>query len=190
MINLKFKKSVKKGWFGKVYAGGGKGSVGHYEAGGIVNSFRDTLQVSMLGYTNNINKAGFGYGDIIQLGVFNEVVPIVLVLGQRIAINGISFGATGTGIQQSTGAGININHDPSKKVQLNFQYFLGKINSNYNAISNTSQYLEDTVLKTFNNTKNTNEDISQRFWFRLKWKIDSLSSIDFTPIFIHRNRTG
>ncbi len=46
VINITLKKGVKKGWFGKLYAGGGTGEL--YEAGGIANVYRDTLQVSVL----------------------------------------------------------------------------------------------------------------------------------------------
>ncbi|RZK04090.1 MAG: TonB-dependent receptor, partial [Flavobacterium sp.] len=47
IINLKLKKAIKSGAFGKVYAGGGPKEL--FEAGGIMNFFRDTTQVSMLG---------------------------------------------------------------------------------------------------------------------------------------------
>src|SRR5882757_61594 len=66
VINITLKKGVKKGWFGKVYAGGG--STDRYEAGGIANIFRDTLQVSVLGYLNNLSKPGFGFTDLMQTG--------------------------------------------------------------------------------------------------------------------------
>jgi len=68
VINITLKKGVKKGWFGKLYAGGG--TTDRYEAGGIANIFRDTLQVSVLGYLNNLNKPGFGFTDLMQTGGF------------------------------------------------------------------------------------------------------------------------
>jgi len=57
VVNITLKKGVKKGWFGKLY--GGLGTDELYEAGGIANIYRDTLQISVLGYMNNMNKAGF-----------------------------------------------------------------------------------------------------------------------------------
>ncbi|MCH5689908.1 hypothetical protein LWM68_40175 [Niabella sp. W65] len=72
VINLTFKKGVKKGLFGKAYGGGGSGiNGGRYEGGAIANMFRDTLQVSLLGYTNNLNRPGFGWSDLMQTGGFN-----------------------------------------------------------------------------------------------------------------------
>ncbi|HEV7782999.1 MAG TPA: carboxypeptidase regulatory-like domain-containing protein, partial [Chitinophagaceae bacterium] len=43
VVNITLKKGVKKGWFGKLY--GGAGSSERYEAGGIANIYRDTLQL-------------------------------------------------------------------------------------------------------------------------------------------------
>ncbi|WCT13929.1 carboxypeptidase-like regulatory domain-containing protein [Mucilaginibacter jinjuensis] len=40
IINLKFKKAIKKSIFGKVYAGAGTND--HYQVGGLANMFRDT----------------------------------------------------------------------------------------------------------------------------------------------------
>lgn len=67
VINLKFKKGIKKGMFGKLYAGAG--TQDRYEGGGILNMFRDTTQVSILGYSNNLNRPGFGFEDISRIGV-------------------------------------------------------------------------------------------------------------------------
>ncbi len=47
VVNITLKKGIKKGWFGKLYAGGGTDKL--YETGGIANIYRDTLQVSVLG---------------------------------------------------------------------------------------------------------------------------------------------
>ena len=66
VINLTFKKGYKKGLFGKAYAGAGTES--RYEAGMIANVFRDTLQVSLLGYGNNLNRTGFTGSDLMQTG--------------------------------------------------------------------------------------------------------------------------
>ncbi len=66
VVNITLKKGIKKGWFGKIYAGGGTKNT--YETGAIANIFRDTLQVSLLAYANDLNKPGFGYTDLMQAG--------------------------------------------------------------------------------------------------------------------------
>ena len=94
VINLTLKKAIKKALFGKVYAGGGTDS--RYEAGGIINTFRDTLQMSFLAYSNNVNRSGFSLQDVTQLGGFGrsgfDGISIWSGGGRDgFAINGISF---------------------------------------------------------------------------------------------------
>lgn len=189
VINLRLKKAIKQGWFGKAYAGGGSGAQTHYETGAIVNSFRDTLQVSVLGYSNNLNRAGFGFSDMEKLGGFGRsgFNSLSVWSDGGIAINGVSLGATGQGIQRSSGAGINLSHDPSKNLKLNFQYFFGHINSDFESINKTQQFIKDTTLSSVSNTKEISDDYNHRFGLRLTWNLDSMSSITFRPSFTIRN---
>ncbi len=109
VVNLKLKKGIKKGWFGKAYAGGGTDD--RYEAGTILNLFRDTLQVSILGFANNLNRPGFGFSDVRKLGGFDRSgISAISTVNGGLTINGISFGATGEGVQTSAGAGFNLNY--------------------------------------------------------------------------------
>ncbi len=183
VINLKLKKAIKKGWFGKAYAGGGSGSKTHYELGAIVNSFRDTLQVSALAYSNNLNKSGFSLGDIEKLGGFGRsgFNSLSVWSDGGVAVNGVSFGATGQGIQRSSGGGINISHDPSKKLKLNFQYFYGTINSNYESLANTQQFYRDTTLFTRAESKQVSDDYNHNVSSNIKWTPDSMTNIIFRP---------
>jgi len=156
VVNITLKKGVKKGWFGKVYAGGGTDQ--RYEAGGIANIFRDTLQVSVLGYANNLNRPGFGYSDLMQAGglqrsnstggsggasIWNNGS------GSGISINGISFGGiqNSGGIATSKGIGFNINHSPNTKQSLFAQYFYGNVVTDRLNGTDTKQYNTDTVIE-------------------------------------------
>ena len=56
---------MKKGWFGKLYAGGG--TEDRYEIGGIANIYRDTLQLSLLAFSNNINRSGFSFKEVLEV---------------------------------------------------------------------------------------------------------------------------
>src|SRR5205085_11831812 len=71
VVNITLKKGVKKGWFGKLYAGAGNDNL--YEAGGIANIYRDTVQLSVLGYMNNLNKPGFSYSELMSSGGFDRI---------------------------------------------------------------------------------------------------------------------
>ncbi|RYY13284.1 MAG: TonB-dependent receptor, partial [Chitinophagaceae bacterium] len=162
VINLRLKKAIKQGMFGKVYAGAGTDD--RYEVGGIANLFRDTFQISLLGYTNNLNKAGFGFGDIQSMGGFQRsgVNSIMVNSEGGFAFNDISFGGTGQGIQRSTGGGFNANQQIGKKLTLNLQYFYGHINSRLGQITNIQQFFNDTALTTRSTTSQVSDDYNHR----------------------------
>ena len=181
VINLKLKKAIKKGWFGKAYAGAGTDE--RYEAGTILNLFKDTMQVSLLGFTNNLNRAGFGFSDIRTLGGFDRSgINNLWINGNGgINVNGISLGGTGEGINQSTGGGFNMNHVLKNGITLNSQYFYGQSRNDIAELNNRQQFLSDTTLVTRSNRKEVLKAFNHRVAFGLKGKIDSLTRFDFKP---------
>ena len=158
VINLTFKKGMKKGVFGKAYAGGGGGSNGsRFEAGAIANLFRDTMQLSLLGYSNNLNRPGFSYSDILQTGGMgrnrdvtgNQSISINSnEYGSGITINGINFGGRSQqgGVSTSNGLGVNFNHSPDKKRSLYAQYFYGNVQTDLKQRNMTQITNGDTIL--------------------------------------------
>ncbi|ANE51188.1 outer membrane beta-barrel protein [Flavisolibacter tropicus] len=184
VINLKLKKAIKKGWFGKAYAGAGTDE--RYEGGAIVNLFKDTMQVSLLGFTNNLNRAGFSFNDIRSLGGFSRsgINSLWMNGNGGVSVNGISLGGTGDGINQSTGAGFNMNHVLKNGLTLNSQYFYGQSRNDILELNNRQQFLSDTTLVTRSNRNEVLKSYSHRVAFGLKGKIDSLSRIDFKPSFV------
>jgi hypothetical protein len=160
VVNITLKKGVKKGWFGKLYAGAG--TQGVYEAGGIANIYRDTLQVSLLGYMNNLNKPGFGYGELMQAGGLTRNRENTggssstsiwrSSNGSGVSINGVNFGGQQNygGVATSKGYGINLNHTPNKKRSFFAQYFRGNVSIDRTNITTTDQYIGDTIVN--NNT--------------------------------------
>jgi len=186
VINITLKKGVKKGWFGKIYAGGGTDDL--YEAGAIANIFRDTLQLSVLGYMNNINRTGFSYSELMSAGGFdrirsNSASNSTSVWnnngGNGISINGINFGGTQNsgGISTSKGVGFNINHVPNKKKSLYLQYFHGDVNSDRLTNTYVGQYNGDTIINT--NTRLTGDFITHthNFGAGARFKPDSVTNI-------------
>src|SRR5690606_32149151 len=146
VINLQLKKEYKKGLFGKVYAGGGTDD--RYEAGGIVNMFRDTTQVSLLGYTNNLSKSGVSMQDLMAAGGMDRsgISSVDLTDGGGMSINGLNFGGmAGAGIETVTGGGININHNVRKKLDLNAQYYINHSEHVVNSNSLREQYIQNDV---------------------------------------------
>ena len=193
VINITLKKGVKKGWFGKMYAGAGTDKL--YEAGGIANVYRDTLQVSVLGYMNNLNRTGFSYSELMSAGGFdrirsNSASNSTSVWnnpgGSGISINGINFGGSQNfgGISTSNGIGFNINHAPNKKQSLYLQYFSGNVNSDRRTNTNLAQYNGDTVINT--TTRLTGDFITHthNFGFGARLKPDSVTNILFNASYL------
>ena len=158
VVNITLKKGVKKGMFGKIYAGAGTSNV--YETGAIANIYRDTLQVSVLGYINNLNRPGFSLTDLLQTGGLqrnrNASSSSNTTIwnsgsGSGISVNGINYGGAQNfgGIATSKGIGFNINHAPNSKKSLFLQYFHGNINIDRHNTNDLKQFNADTVVDNY-----------------------------------------
>lgn len=181
VLNIKLKRAIKQGWFGKAYASGGTND--RHEAGAIVNLFRDTAQLSVLGYSNNVNKPGFTMGDLRNIGGFDRggIGSMSVNSNGGISINGTSFGGGEQGIQTSRGGGFNFNNQLGKTLTLNFQYFYGQVASRYESLSNYQKFLEDTVLTSPSQSSRQNRNRNHQFGGSANWKIDSVTTLAFRP---------
>jgi hypothetical protein len=182
VINLTLKKGIKKGWFGKAYAGAG--TENRYEVGGIANIYRDTLQLSVLGFSNNMNRSGFSFKEVQDMGGFNRSgfnsVWMTTRGGQTgFALNGISFGGMEQGIARTSGGGFNLNHAPNKKQSLFLQYFYGNTRSRVLQTTNNQQYIQDTTIISRTGTRNDKQTNAHNFGAGAILKPDSLTDINF-----------
>jgi len=186
VINLTLKKGIKKSMFGKAYAGGGGGPQGgRYEMGAIANIFRDTLQVSVMGYSNNLNRPGFTVTDMRQtMGISRSIETMggnsnnnnnTSNYGSSFSINDINFGGESRngGITKSDGVGININHSPNKKRSIYGQYFYGRVHTDVQTENRTDIYKEDTVISNFSKQHYTEIGNSHVFGAGANLKPDS-----------------
>jgi hypothetical protein len=182
IINLKLKKAIKSGAFGKMYAGGGPKEL--FEAGGIMNFFRDTTQVSMLGYGNNVNKPGFSIGDVMRIGGFSRsgVNSTTINSDGGFSLNGISFGgAMNGGVQKSAGAGANFNTLTKKGIKINGKYFLGYSDNFNDTQTDVDQTLGNRRLFTNSQSLQNNVNYSHNFGGRIEAKLDSLTKLTIEP---------
>ncbi|WP_157557987.1 TonB-dependent receptor [Niabella aurantiaca] len=196
VINLTFKKGVKKGLFGKAYAGGGGGINGsRFEGGAIANIFRDTLQVSLLGYSNNLNRPGFGWSDLMQTGGLQRNRDVSgggnnssnnSNFGSNIMINGINFGGMSRmgGVTTSNGLGFNLNHSPNRKKSFFAQYYFGKVHTDVETDNSTRIFNGDTIItnKSLNNTVLRGN--THTFGVGMNLKPDTLTTITATATYI------
>lgn len=196
VINLTFKKGVKKGLFGKAYAGGGGGVNGsRFEAGAIANMFRDTLQVSLLGYSNNLNRPGFGRTDLMQTGGMQRNRSVsgggnnstnMSNFGSSIMIDGINFGGMSRygGVTTSNGLGFNLNHSPNNEKSFFAQYFYGQVHTDVDQRNKTEIFNGDTVVT---NNSLYNADIvgnTHTLGIGLNLKPDTLTTVNATASYI------
>jgi hypothetical protein len=170
IINLKMKSKIKKSTIGRVYAG--SGTRGRYEGGGIISTFRDTLQLSVLGTTNNLTHTGFSTGDLNSLGGFNRSGGGV--------VNDGTFGGNGDGgIEKMWSTGFNVNNDYGKKLKMNLMYFYYNYVKDYDKKLLTEQNLDQTVLST--NNKNVSQLRQQRHEVAtfIEWAPDTVQKYRF-----------
>ncbi|SDC01083.1 outer membrane beta-barrel protein [Pedobacter soli] len=147
VINLTLKKSVKQGMFGRLYAG--LGPKEHYELGGITNIFRDTTQVSILAYGNNLSKSAFSLNEVQGVGGFQRAGnSSVNYNGGGFSIDNISFGGFGEGIQRPAGVGANFNTLTKSGIKINSKYFYGQLRNTIEERSNEGQILGNDTLNT------------------------------------------
>ena len=172
IINLKLKNKIKKSTLGKFYAGGG--SRDRYEAAGILSTFRDTLQVSLIGLANNLNKTGFSQDDLYSMGGFNRSEGSQLWDG--------TFGGRGWGgLENVSSGGFNLNNDYGKKLKMNLTYFYtntGRIN---NSKGLNEQTLGDTLLSSNSSYRSSNKENKHAIGGLVEWNPDTLNRIRYEP---------
>lgn len=174
-INLTLKQAAKKGHFGKAFAG--YGTTGRYESGLIWNLFKDTTQISIIGYGNNLSQSGFSFDDLFQLGGFNRSgANTIMWNGTSVFIDGVSFGG-GQGITTSNGFGFNFNHDVPKKLTFNVSWFYGNSLTEIRRTNETSRILPENILYTSQSGIQDNRNISNNINSKLFYRFDSLKNL-------------
>ncbi|UIR55139.1 carboxypeptidase-like regulatory domain-containing protein [Sphingobacterium sp. SRCM116780] len=169
-INLKFKKDFLKASFGKLY--GSVGTRDRYEAGGLVNSFRDTLQLSFIGFGNNINRESFDYNELSQHAGLGRA--------ENYGFN--DFGGRNYGGKANDmAAGFNLNNDWGQKTKLNVMYML-KYKKDENSNTGNQSALYDSIEQFNENIYNThNKSVAHNIKTLFRHRMDTTAYLEFTP---------
>lgn len=175
IINLKLKKAIKRSIFGKVF--GGAGTRGRYESGGLFNLFRDTLQVSVIGLSNNLNRTAFSNDELYSEGGFNRSGGDNLYNG-TVNTGGRNWGG---GIEKITSSGFNLNTDYGKKLKLNLLYFYSQKNNLVQNSAYVQKFLGDTAIDSRSNTHYQADSYSHAISGLVDWNPDTLNSLHYTP---------
>jgi hypothetical protein len=175
VINLKLKKAIKRSTFGKGFAGAGTRD--RYESGGLFNMFRDTLQVSLIGLSNNLNRTAFSSDELYSQGGFDRSGGGSLYNG-TVNTGGQNWGG---GIEKITSGGFNINTDYGKKLKLNLLYFYSQKNNTSQNQAHIQKFLGDTTLNTIATNDNRSNSYSHSITGLVDWNPDTLHTIHYSP---------
>jgi hypothetical protein len=186
-INLKLKKDRNNALFGRVAAGGG--SDNRYEGQTNINKFNGDQQMSMLGMANNTNKQGFSIADVLN---FSGEMSRGMRNGGGITIrtgggddNGLpvtGLGQNQQGVATTIAGGLNFNDTwNNKRTDFNSSAMGSDINLKTNRSTSRQNLLPGNNFNYFSNSASARDNKQQRFNMSYDSKLDSFTSVKFTP---------
>lgn len=158
-LNILTKTGVKGARFGHFF--GGYGTDGFYEAGVNVSSTTDAHRVALLGGFNNVGKMGFA--------AFND-----------------GGGGGATGDNRVASGGVNYVFHREKRLSVETSYFFNRQKTHSESRSHQEYFRESDAdpLRVYDSRgESDNSNKNHRANMRLKWDIDTLNSIVFSPRF-------
>jgi hypothetical protein len=180
-INLTIDEEKNKGLFGKFT--GGYGSSQRYESSLLINYFKDTRKISILGSANNINSTGFSMNEIFDNMGGGRNYSVWSNDDGGFGINGMMFGG-GKGITRSNIVGANYADQWFKDLDTNASYFYTSANTKNNNRTKQLNFLSDGNFTTESISKSEDEKFAHNYSFLAEYKIDSTATITFNPKFI------
>lgn len=171
VINLTVKKGMKQGWFGVAQAGGGTQMNefdGMYEVNAMANRFVENNQYSVLGSLNNTNNQG-----ATDLGAS-------MFSGSSRMMTG---GNRGTGSAGMLGGNFNVGNE-SKTLRIGGDVGYMGSDRYYKSRSEQQNFLTNDSSSFVNrNGENINRGHNFSMNFRMRWEIDTLTTLEFMPRF-------
>ncbi|MEJ7559631.1 MAG: TonB-dependent receptor [Pedobacter sp.] len=172
VINLKLKSAVKKSTIGRF--AGGIGSRERYEASGILSSFRDTLQFSVMSNANNLNSTGFSNDELYSMGGFNRS-------GTDQIDNGNFGGQQSGGLTNVKSGGLNVNNNYGTVLKLNLAYFYGNTIQTNETKNLKEQSLDNTIVSSLRTDEYRRNSTSHSLGGLVEWKPDSNTTVRYRP---------
>ena len=153
VIDLTIKKGMKQGWFGNVDLAGGTHD--RYSEKAMINRFRDQTQASVIGSFNNVNDRGFSGGR---------------------------GGAGGNGIVKRQQVGGNFALERGTWEIGGNVRFNGSSSDSWTRSSSQNFVTTNTSFSnSFNQSISRNHSTTGDF--RIEWKPDSMTTLNFRPSF-------
>ena len=175
-INLTLKEEYKKGSFGRIKAG--VGSEETYKGKINYNRFNKKTQMSLIGNGNNINEQPFSWKE------FNEFAP-----GNDWNSNLIRGIGGNEGINSALSVGFNVNHEFSKKLEVQAFYYLTQNNGELDKVINTENFAQNQTFKTDQVVNNKEDKFNHSFNLKADWNPDSMTEINlWSNLFLNDDR--
>ena len=186
-INLTIKKENNKGVFGRLAAGAGTDE--RNEFAGMFNNFDNDRRISVLAGGNNINSAGFSFGEIQKMfgrgggmSIYNNNGAVTFSVGGR------SFGG-GQGITTSRNAGVNYADKYGEKADISADYFHAGSSSDNRTTTERENILPGSRYFSSSNSNSNSDSESHRVNLGFDIKVDSTLLINIKPNFNYSKST-
>ncbi|MFI5196159.1 MAG: outer membrane beta-barrel protein [Chitinophagales bacterium] len=187
-INLELKDDKKKGYFGKVDAGGG--TDGYFQNQAMINAFKKKRQISAFGIVSNTDKVGLGWQDNDKFGSGNGVTEIsddggimtTFTSSSDDDLGGWNGKYNGEGLPKTWTGGVHYadKWDGDKNhVTGNYRYAMQNVEIDGNT---TTQYAQGGNNSLVSNQNKNQFSKGERHGFdaMYEWKIDSSTSVKLT----------
>lgn len=182
VMNLKLKDEAKKGYFGKISAGGGSdfvetGRKEFYEGDFLANKFRNKQKISLFVLGSNTPKTGFGWQDRDKYGLEDE--------------NDWSYDEDnntwtssreqGQGVPQTLNTGLYYSDKLSRRTKINANYSFKNNFLTTESLERSQYFLTDTNYITNNIERNTKRNQGHAFNMEFTHELDSFTKLTLTP---------
>lgn len=180
-INLKLKDNAKKGYFGKIEAGGGLPE--YWENTAALNYFRDKQKISFFGMASNTNRVGMNWTESRNFsdgGRYIQTDGVVVVEVDGDEFDGYGGGFAGQGLPKTINAGVayadRFGKEKENEIAANYRI---NDNSVVSTVSTRNHYtLPDTQYVNVSNSNNRRTGLLHTANARTRIVIDSTA--DFT----------
>lgn len=185
-MNIVTKNQYSNATFGKVYAG--YGTEDHYQAGFVINDFRQQQKFTFLGNFNNVNQVNFSQSDLSGISGNSgggRTYSKGGGAGGRGSDNGFMIGKQ-NGITGVNSFGMNYANKWGTKTSLTGSYFFNTTDNANESVTQRSYYAPAIGNHYFQNSTSGTYNRSHRANLRLEYNPDSVNSFVFSPRFSYQ----
>ncbi|SDC45266.1 outer membrane beta-barrel protein [Niabella drilacis] len=184
-INLKLKEDRKKGYFGKIEAGGGlkgkrEGEQDKFNNAVMLNAFKGKRKIAAYGIMSNTGKLNLDWQDQDKYGSSSSGVQVSDNGDMQFDWNDDDYvSSEGTPTNWNLGLHYNNKFNMDKQ-SLNAGYRLVKINTPATLETFGANYLADSAWKSHEKRNNYTSSLKHAANLTLEFKLDSMNTLKFT----------